>query len=115
MGYVYAKQGVQFSVIAPGGARILSAIDQTAAKLDVDLVITSGTDGEHSGPDDPHHKGEAYDVRSHSFEGEEKDKVLAQIMTLLGWDHFYGFLEDAGTDGEHFHFQVKKGTNYPPI
>jgi hypothetical protein len=34
-------------------------------------------------------------------------------MTYLGWDRFYGFLESPGTDNEHFHVQVKKGTVYP--
>lgn len=112
MGCVYVKSGVLFSIIGPGGFRILSAIDQTAKKL-CDLVITSGCDGEHSGPNDPHHLGNAYDVRSHEFSQEQKDLILAQTMNYLGWDQFYGFLESPGTDNEHFHFQVKKGTTYP--
>jgi len=113
MGVVQVKSSVLFTVIAPGGFRILSAIDQTAAKLDCDLVITSGCDGTHSGPADPHHSGNAYDVRSHDFTAEEKDRILAEIMTVLGWTYFYGFLESTGTDNEHFHCQVKKGTVYP--
>jgi hypothetical protein len=111
---VYTKSGVLFTLIAPGGFRILSAIDQTTSQLGLDLIITSGTDGVHSGPDDPHHRGEAYDVRSHEFTPDEKDKILAQIMTILEWNYFYGFLEDPGTDNEHWHIQVKKGTVYPP-
>ena len=114
MNCVYVKDGVLFSVIAPGGFRILSAIDSAASNLGLNLVITSACDGEHSGPDDPHHRGEAYDVRSHEFSPEQKDKVLATIMQTLGWSCFYGFLESPGTDNEHFHFQVKKGTVYPP-
>lgn len=114
MNVVQCKSGVEFSVIAPGGFRILSAIDQTAAHLGVDLVITSGSDGVHSGPSDPHHFGNAYDVRSHDFDQDTKDKVLATIMLFLGQDYFYGFLEDPGQDTEHFHFQVKRGTTYPP-
>jgi hypothetical protein len=110
---VRTKPGVLFTVIAPGGFRILSAIEQTAQKLDCDLTITSACDGQHSGPDDPHHRGEAYDVRTHDFTPEQKDQVLAEIMAILGWDHFYGFLEAAGSDNEHAHFQVKKGTVYP--
>jgi hypothetical protein len=110
---VQVKSSVLFTVIAPGGFRILSAIDQCAAKFTADLVITSACDGTHSGPDDPHHRGEAYDVRSHDFTPDEKDQVLAQIMNILGWDRFYGFLEAANTDNEHFHFQVRKGTVYP--
>lgn len=110
---VQAKSGVLFTIIAPGGFRILSAIDQACQTLAMDLVITSACDGAHSGPDDPHHRGEAYDVRSHDFTSDEKDKFLATVMLLLGQDRFYGFLEASGTDNEHFHFQVSKGTTYP--
>lgn len=110
---VRVKSGVLFTVIAPGGFRILSAIDQTCKQLGMDMVITSACDGVHSGPDDPHHRGEAYDVRSHDFSSDDKDKVLALISLLLGTDRFFGFLESAGTDDEHFHIQVKKGTTYP--
>jgi len=109
---VRVKPGVQFALIAPGGFRILSAIDQTAAKVGVDLTITSGTDGEHSGPTDPHHRGEAYDVRSQDLTDDNKGLVLATLEDFLG-NRFYGFLESAGTDNEHFHIQVAKGTTYP--
>lgn len=112
MGVVQVKSNVLFTMISPGGFRILSAIDQVAAKLDCDLVVTSGTDGEHSGPSDPHHSGNAYDVRSHDLSSEQKDLVLAQVNNILG-DRFYGFIEAPNSDNEHFHFQVKKGTTYP--
>lgn len=112
MGCVYVKSGVAFTVIAPGGFRILSAFDQCAAKLDLDLVVTSGCDGKHSGPDDPHHSGNAFDMRSHDLTGDQKESVLSDVSKTLG-DRFYGFLEAPDTDNEHFHFQVKKGTTYP--
>lgn len=114
MGVVRVKPGVEFGIIAPGGSRILSAIDQVAAPLPVDLTITSGSDGAHSGWEDPHHSGNAYDVRSHDL-GELKEKVIASIMAVLGYEHFWGFIEAEGSDKEHFHFQVKRGTTYPPI
>ena len=113
MGVVHVKDSVQFSKIAPAGFRILSAIDDCAAKLDLDLVITSACDGTHSGEADPHHSGEAYDVRSRDFTPEQKDRILAEIMAKLGWERFYGFLEAPNTDNEHFHYQRKKGTSYP--
>jgi hypothetical protein len=114
MNCLYTKQAVAFTTISPGGFRILSALDQATAKLGSDLVITSACDGAHSGPDDPHHRGEAYDVRSHDLDENLKARVLGLVMAILGWDHFYGFLEAEGTPNEHFHFQVKKGTAYPP-
>ena len=110
---VYVKEGVLFDIIAPGGFRILSAIEQAAVKLTCDLVITSGTDGDHSGPTDPHKLGKAYDVRSRDMSPEQKDVVLAQIMNYLGWEQFYGFLENPNQDDEHFHYQVAKGKMYP--
>lgn len=113
MSVVNVKDGVQFSIIAPGGFRILYAIDRAAQYLNLPLVITSGTDGEHSGPNDPHHRGEAYDVRSHEFTPDQKQQVLEEILGYLDLDHFYGFLESPGTANEHFHFQVKKGTTFP--
>lgn len=115
MSVIQVKSGVLFTTIAPGGFRILSAIDQTCVKLGLDFVLTSACDGVHSGPNDPHHSGNAYDLRSHDFTADQKDRILAEVMTILGWDCFYGFLEDPGQDTEHFHFQVKKGTVYPPI
>jgi hypothetical protein len=114
MGVVRVKDGVQFTIIRPAGFRILSAIDQEAANLDYDLTITSACDGPHSGPGDPHHTGEAYDIRTHDFpNGPLKKQVLDGIMQKLGWDCFYGFLEAEGTDNEHIHCQRKKGTAYP--
>ena len=113
MNVVYVKPGVLFTVIAPGGFEILRAITDCASTQNTDLTITSACDGEHSGPTDPHHRGEAYDVRSHDLAPDVKQNVLTYINTILGADQFYGFLEAAGTDNEHFHFQVKKGTTYP--
>lgn len=108
------KEGVEFATIAPAGFRILSAIDQCAAALGHDLVITSACDGEHSGPGDPHHTGEAYDIRTQDFPNEElKQLVLDNIMNHLVRDHFFGFLEAAGTSNEHIHIQRKKDTVYP--
>lgn len=113
-GVVLVKDGVQFTKIAPGGFRILSAIDYAALTLSVNLTITSACDGTHSGPNDPHLRGEAYDVRSHDFDVVEKKDVLDTIMAQLGFSEFYGFLEAPDTENEHFHFQVKRGTIYPP-
>ena len=113
MGVVRVKDGVEFSKIAPGGFRLLAAIDGAAFQLNMDFTVTSACDGEHSGPNDPHHRGEAYDVRSHDFSSSDKNLILATIMGKLEPTRFFGFLEAAGTDNEHFHFQVKKGTEYP--
>lgn len=113
MGCVRNKDGVQYTMIAPGGHLILGAIALYAHGLGYDLTITSACDGEHSGPNDPHHRGEAYDVRSHDMTPQQKQAFLTGMQAYLDPERFYWFLEAAGTDNEHFHLQVKKGTVYP--
>lgn len=109
---VKVKTGVTFNVIAPAGYLILDALKAASRKLGQDLTITSGTDGVHSGPGDPHHLGNAYDVRSHDFAPDVKAQVLSTVMADLGWQHFYGFVEAPGTENEHYHFQVKRATPF---
>lgn len=125
-GVVRMKDGVSFSMIAPAGFAILSALVGTAS-IYGDMTITSGTDGSHSGPDDPHHHGEAFDVRSKVFDDGVKTQVLLHVMGLLmakpgelvaesgGYvtEKFFGWIEQAGTDNEHFHFQKRHGVSYP--
>jgi hypothetical protein len=113
IGVLRVKDGVLFEKISPSGFRILSAIDQVSNKWCKDVTITSGTDGQHSGENDPHHRGEAFDVRSQDFTQVDKTQFLNDVMQILGFERFYGFLESPETDNEHFHFQVKKGTTYP--
>lgn len=127
-GCIKVKDGVWFTVIAPGGFRILSALDQAALTLELDLTITSACDGEHAGPTDPHHRGEAYDVRTHGHTSDDVQKILRMVMDDLARSprdepmrvgaglatmNFYGFLEEPATANEHLHFQVRRGTEYP--
>src|SRR5215813_6629239 len=120
---VRIKEGVQFTTIAPAGVRLLAAFDKACISLGFDLTITSACDGEHSGPGDPHHLGEAYDVRSKGI--RDKDAVLIAVLNQFGHPtpangggystaYFFGWLEQAGTENEHFHFQRRQGTIYPP-
>ena len=130
-GVVHIKPGVLFTTIAPAGFRLLAAIEHAARWLHVDLTITSACDGAHSGPHDPHHRGEAYDVRCHDLPEDLKDTVVAMIMagcseggevppfplastprscaTVL----FFGFVESPGTPNEHIHVQLRNGRAYP--
>jgi hypothetical protein len=107
---VRAKEGVQFTVISPAGFHILGTFDYLSGVVGYDLVITSACDGEHSGPNDPHHKGEAYDVRTHDHE-EGKYTFLKILQEQLG-DKFYAFLEDPDTPNEHIHVQLAIGAMY---
>lgn len=125
MNVVTTLPSVQFAFISSAGFALISAIWQTGQEIGHDLVITSGTDGEHSGPDDPHHKGEAYDVRSHDMDTVAKGIFVQKVLNHLGTaapssggyvtDYFFGWLENAGMDNEHFHFQLRHGKVYPPV
>src|SRR6266403_2404229 len=106
------KDGVEFTVIAPGGFAILAALDNAAGNIGHDVTITSACDGAHSGPNDPHHRGEAYDVRTHDV--PDKEALLSWIKGSLHEDYFFAWIEDAGGDNQHIHVQVRKGTIYPP-
>jgi hypothetical protein len=128
---VLVKPGVQFTTIAPAGFRLLGAIEHAARAVGADLTITSACDGLHSGPDDPHHRGEAYDVRTHDLLEATKHTVLAEILRAcnddgvgpaqpvpglpgsLATSTFFGWLEHAGTPDEHLHVQRRQGRVYP--
>ncbi len=108
---VRIKDGVEFAVIAPAGYLILQAIKEVSAEEDIDLTITSGTDGDHSGPTDPHKTGEAYDIRSKDLDRGMKSHVLVRLSEELG-DGFFCFLESPGGASEHIHCQREKGTTF---
>ena len=120
-GVVRVKDGVTFpavvglykGTIAPGGFMLLAAIQHAASATDLDLTITSGSDGCHSGEMDPHHRGEAYDIRTHDHTEEQVAEILKAMVDFLG-PQFYVFLEAAGTDNAHIHGQVRKDTVFPP-
>ena len=108
---IRVKSGVEFTVISPGGFRILAALVKVATIIGHDITITSGTDGTHSGPADPHHFGLAYDIRIHDL--PDPADILIDIIAELGNINFYTFIEDANTVNAHIHCQVAKGTVYP--
>jgi hypothetical protein len=105
------KDGVQFTVISPAGFHMLAALEQVAARISHDVTITSACDGEHSGLDDPHHRGEAYDVRTHDL--PDANAALNYLKMLLSEAKFYAFLEDPATENEHIHVQLRHGILYP--
>lgn len=118
---IKVADGVQFSTIAPAGFEILRALATVSNSSGVDLTITSGTDGVHSGPSDPHHSGCAYDVRSHDL--TNKQDVLTAVMQELGQPSassggyvtplFFGWIENLNAPNEHIHIQLRHGKTYP--
>lgn len=109
------KTGVEFGAsLAPAGARILDALKQLSRQYVFDVTITSARDGAHSGPNDPHHTGEAFDLRTHGLTDGQRDRLLHDLQAVLYLDprRFYAFLEAPGTPNEHIHVQRRAGTIY---
>ena len=109
------KSGVDFgTVLAPAGARILEVVKRLAAGYAFDVTITSARDGTHSGPNDPHHWGEAFDFRIHDLTDDQKALLLADLRETLYKTprKFYAFLEAPNTPNEHIHCQRRKGVTY---
>lgn len=120
-----------------GGALIVAALMQTAHDSLFDLEMSSGTDGAHSGPSDPHPLGNAIDVHTHGLSTQQKHDTLQRTMDYLGHlggvltsypaaaiivetsgglanGLFFGFLEDADTPNEHLHFQLRHVVRVQP-
>ena len=124
---------MSFDGLSVAGAHILTAFATAAAMLGRDLTVTSGTDGAHSGPLDPHQRGCALDVRSVDLPIDVKPRVLILVMEELrrvslrygdggvivdtsggrACAFFFGFLEAPGDLNEHFHVQLRKGRTLP--
>lgn len=131
LGAVRVKPGVQFTAIGAAGFRILAAIERAARVLRLTVVITSACDGVHSGPDDPHHRGDAFDVRTHEWSDALTDGVVRFVINelsdagaagilpvpgiarSLATARFFAFVEKAGTPSEHIHVQLRHGCIYP--
>ena len=77
-------------------------------------VITSAADGAHSGPADPHHTGEAFDLRTRDLSAAQKSLLLHDLQAGLYRDprQFYAFLEAPETPNEHIHCQRRNGVTY---
>lgn len=104
------KPGVTF-ILAPAGMRILEGLKLISTMMKIDFTITSGSDGAHSGPADPHHTGEAYDIRSHDLSPAKKTELVSLLRQVLG-PRFYAFLESPHTENEHIHIQRTRNTTY---
>lgn len=115
MASVASLDYVRFAVISDVTVRLLGAVVAVARQTsDVDVVlITSGSDGTHSGPSDPHHFGRALDLRTHNFSDHAaRIAFVAALQQELG-AKFFVELEDPGLDNEHVHLQLRRFEDYP--
>lgn len=117
MGRLFTKPGVDYGDgLAPAGQVIYDTVKKLTEAYDFNMTVTSARDGAHSGPTDPHKRGEALDFRSKHLTADEKARVLADIQRVLYAEprRFYAFLEAPGTPNEHYHVQLRQGLrNYP--
>ncbi len=112
---IRCKPGVDFgAALAPAGARILEVLKHLAGDYPFDLTITSARDGVHSGEGDPHHTGEAFDIRTHGLTPEQKRRVILDLQAELYREPrlFFVQIEGRGTTNEHIHCQRRKGHTY---
>lgn len=107
---IRVKPGVTW-VYAPGLFRMVEAMKAVSVGIGHDLTITSAADGAHSGPADPHHTGNALDIRTHDLTDAQKQAVVAGLTAELA-PAFTLFIEAPNTPNEHIHLQRKVGTTY---
>lgn len=115
MGRISVKDGVEFGTeLAPAGCQILSVLKTLVETYPFDVTITSARDGAHSGPDDPHHSGEAFDLRVNDLTPAQASTLLRDLQARLYRDprRFFAFLEASGTSNQHIHVQRRSGTTY---
>ena len=115
MGRLLTKPGVDFGTsLAPAGARILDVLKRLVASYSFDVTITSARDGAHSGPNDPHHSGEAFDLRTKPLTSEQKATLLTDLRETLYKTprKFWVDLEAPEQPYEHIHVQRRKGVTY---
>lgn len=123
---LYHTHECEFGTIAPGGFRILSALDLATDAIGHDLTITAGTNDHSIGK---HPIGEALDVRVRDLTAPLIVKLREWLQLYLG-PRFTVLFEtpthpddpalaaiatiNTGASAPHIHIQVKKGTSYPP-
>lgn len=112
---VKTKSGnVRLVVLTPALAHIFWRLEMFHREFGPveDLVITSINDGTHK-QDSRHYTNEAIDLRSKNFPSESlKLDFRRELEEFLG-PKFRVLFENARTDNEHFHIQVRKGMRFP--
>ena len=120
------RRSVRFAQIAPGGFRLLAALDGATKTMGRDLEITCGTDSHTSGR---HPDGEAYDVSVTGLTVAEIARLRSHLQVTLGKrftvlyevpvsptdpaEAAIAYVNPKAT-GKHLHLQVRRVTAYPP-
>lgn len=115
-----------FDRIAPGGFRILAALDHATQVVAHDLTITAGTNDHVTGR---HPLGEAYDIRTRDLDVPTIVRLRQVLQSSLG-PRFTVLFEcptppsdpilqafatiNPDASAPHIHVQVRKNLDYPP-
>lgn len=95
--------------VTPKHLIIAAAVANTASALELNVTITSGTDGRHM-KGSRHYSSEALDVRSKNFpDHNSKMLFLSHVLARLG-HNYEGMLEFRGKPQEHFHIEFQPRT-----
>lgn len=128
MSVTVLRQGVgtEFRLIAPGGFRILAALDHATQVIGHDLTITAGTNDHTTGR---HPKGEAFDVRVKDLDVPQTLRLRQVLQSSLGprftvlyetptkpSDPMLAAIATINPDATapHLHIQVRRDISYPP-
>lgn len=122
------KSGVRVDPMTPALARIICNLDMAARIVGVELTVTCGRESHGAG--DPHTLGKALDVRAADLTPEKiiqnyhyLQSVLGELFTVLyevptapvnGALNNIAYV-NADATAPHFHIQLKKGVEYPPV
>ena len=116
----------KFARIAPGGFRLLAALDHATQVIGQDLVITAGTNDHTTGR---HPQGEAFDVRVRGLDVPTILRLVQVLKATLGQRFTVLYEVPSHPDdpqlaaiatinhkasGPHLHLQPVKGSVYPP-
>jgi len=120
------KKGCAFDRIAPGGFRMLAALDTATKVLGCDLTLTAGTNDHTTGR---HPDGEAFDLSVQTLTPAQIVRLVAFLRQTLG-ERFTVLYETPAQPSDtqlaavafvnhdatapHLHLQVKRSTLYPP-
>lgn len=129
MPQILCKDNVKLKGVTPALAWMFYVLDGIVRKSTLEMpeqiVITSIYDGTHVA-NSRHYRGEAIDIRSKNFRTVASKRAFrAGLESALNThplahtagsaNQFRVLLEGEGTNNEHFHVQVKKGTVFTGV
>lgn len=98
------KEDVRFEVITPALLRILTVLEEISRITNIDITITSGSDGTHM-TGSKHYQGHAIDIRSRDLSTFQKERILTGLSLYLSND--YDVVEEFTPPHIHIEYDPK--------